>query len=95
MATLLHRLGKTAYRRWPVFLLAWLVAFVAIYRIVATQTRGAVVGTDRVAVLYRGWMPEIGPTRTSLVTLDDRPMTCRSGNSERRSSSASVQPALP
>lgn len=36
MATLLYRLGKTAYRRWPVFLAAWLVALVAV---------GAVAGT--------------------------------------------------
>ena len=26
MATFLYRLGKTAYRRWPLFLAAWLVA---------------------------------------------------------------------
>lgn len=30
MATLLYRLGKTAYRRWPVFLTAWLVALIAV-----------------------------------------------------------------
>ena len=28
MATLLYRLGKTAYRRWPVFVAAWLVALI-------------------------------------------------------------------
>ena len=28
MATLLYRLGKTAYRRWPVFIAAWLVALI-------------------------------------------------------------------
>ncbi len=27
MATLLYRLGKTAYRRWPIFLAAWLIAW--------------------------------------------------------------------
>ncbi|AXG79105.1 MMPL family transporter [Streptomyces paludis] len=29
MATLLYRLGRTAYRRWPVFLAGWLIALVA------------------------------------------------------------------
>ncbi|MDE9366726.1 MMPL family transporter [Luteipulveratus sp. YIM 133132] len=28
MATLLYRLGKTAYRRWPVFIAAWLLALI-------------------------------------------------------------------
>ena len=36
MATLLYRLGKTAFRRWPVFIAAWVVALVAV---------GAVAGT--------------------------------------------------
>ena len=30
MATLLYRLGKTAYRRWPIFLAAWVFALVAL-----------------------------------------------------------------
>ncbi|SFD02165.1 putative drug exporter of the RND superfamily [Nocardioides terrae] len=30
MATLLYRLGKTAYRRWPIFLAAWLVALIGV-----------------------------------------------------------------
>lgn len=30
MATLLYRLGKTAYRRWPIFVAAWLIAFIGI-----------------------------------------------------------------
>ncbi|HEY9563390.1 MAG TPA: MMPL family transporter [Nocardioides sp.] len=30
MATLLYRLGKTAYRRWPIFLAAWLIAMVGV-----------------------------------------------------------------
>jgi RND superfamily putative drug exporter len=30
MATYLYRLGKTAYRRWPVFVAGWLVLFVAV-----------------------------------------------------------------
>ncbi|WP_235735514.1 MMPL family transporter [Nocardioides alcanivorans] len=30
MATLLYRLGKTAYRRWPFFLAAWLIAIVGL-----------------------------------------------------------------
>ena len=36
MATLLYRLGKTAFRRWPLFIAAWVVALVAV---------GAVAGT--------------------------------------------------
>ncbi len=30
MATLLYRLGKTAYRRWPAFIAAWLVALIGV-----------------------------------------------------------------
>ena len=30
MATLLYRLGKTAYRRWPAFVAAWLVALIGV-----------------------------------------------------------------
>ncbi len=30
MATLLYRLGKTAYRRWPIFIAAWLIALVGL-----------------------------------------------------------------
>jgi RND superfamily putative drug exporter len=30
VATLLYRLGKTAYRRWPIFLAAWLVALIGV-----------------------------------------------------------------
>lgn len=30
MATLLYRLGKTAYRRWPVFIAGWVVALLAV-----------------------------------------------------------------
>ena len=30
MATLLYRLGKTAYRRWPLFIAGWLVALIAV-----------------------------------------------------------------
>ncbi|WP_104108310.1 MMPL family transporter [Nocardioides sp. 616] len=39
MATLLYRLGKTAYRRWPFFLAAWLVAFVAVAGFAATSSK--------------------------------------------------------
>ena len=39
MATLLYRLGRLAYRRWPLFLVAWLVALVAIGGFAATQSR--------------------------------------------------------
>jgi len=30
MATLLYRLGKTAYRRWPIFIAGWLVALIGL-----------------------------------------------------------------
>lgn len=39
MATLLYRLGKTAYRRWPFFLLAWLIVFLAVGGFTATQSK--------------------------------------------------------
>ncbi|MFT4009298.1 MAG: MMPL family transporter [Nocardioidaceae bacterium] len=39
MATLLYRLGKTAYRRWPVFLATWLAAMVAVAGFAATQSK--------------------------------------------------------
>ena len=35
MATLLHRLGKTAYRRWPLFIAGWMVLLIAIIAIAA------------------------------------------------------------
>ncbi|MBB3045549.1 MMPL family transporter [Nocardioides soli] len=35
MATLLYRLGKTAYRRWPVFIAAWVVALIAVGSVAA------------------------------------------------------------
>jgi RND superfamily putative drug exporter len=39
MATLLYRLGKTAFRRWPLFLAAWLVAMVGVGAIAATMSK--------------------------------------------------------
>ncbi len=39
MATLLYRLGKTAYRRWPVFLAGWLVWMVATGFVAATMSK--------------------------------------------------------
>ncbi|WP_127782147.1 MMPL family transporter [Rhodococcus sp. X156] len=39
MATLLYRLGQTAYRRWPLFLVAWLIAMVAIAGFAATSSK--------------------------------------------------------
>ncbi|WP_069811213.1 MMPL family transporter [Streptomyces sp. TP-A0874] len=35
MATLLYRLGKTAYRRWPVFLVGWLIALIGVGAVAA------------------------------------------------------------
>ncbi|MSZ77904.1 MAG: MMPL family transporter, partial [Actinobacteria bacterium] len=39
MATLLHRLGKTAFRRWPLFLAGWLVALLAVGTVAATLSK--------------------------------------------------------
>ena len=39
MATLLHRLGTTAYRRWPFFLAGWLVALLAVGTVAATLSK--------------------------------------------------------
>ncbi len=39
MATLLYRLGKTAFRRWPVFLAAWLVALIGVGVLAGTVSK--------------------------------------------------------
>ena len=39
MATLLHRLGKTAFRRWPLFLAGWIVAVLAVGAFAATMSK--------------------------------------------------------
>ena len=39
MATLLYRLGKTAFRRWPLFLAGWLVAMLAVGTVAATHVQ--------------------------------------------------------
>ena len=39
MATLLYRLGKTAFRRWPVFIAAWLVVLVGIGVVAGTLSK--------------------------------------------------------
>ena len=39
MATLLYRLGKTAYRRWPVFVAAWLVALIGVAALAGTVSK--------------------------------------------------------
>ena len=39
MATLLHRLGTTAFRRWPLFLAGWLVLLVALGAFAATFSK--------------------------------------------------------
>jgi RND superfamily putative drug exporter len=39
MATLLHRLGKTAYRRWPIFIAGWIVAMLAVGAFAATMSK--------------------------------------------------------
>ncbi|SDS35303.1 putative drug exporter of the RND superfamily [Nocardioides scoriae] len=44
MATLLYRLGRTAFRRWPVFVAAWLVALIGI-GVLATSISKPMVDT--------------------------------------------------
>ncbi|WP_028474489.1 MMPL family transporter [Nocardioides alkalitolerans] len=39
MATLLYRLGKTAYRRWPLFMAGWFIALVAVGAVAATMSK--------------------------------------------------------
>lgn len=39
MATLLYRLGKTAYRRWPFFLVGWLIAMIAVGTVAGTLSK--------------------------------------------------------
>ncbi|MCY7395296.1 MAG: MMPL family transporter [Nocardioides sp.] len=39
MATLLHRLGTTAYRRWPFFVAGWLVVLIAVGAFAATMSK--------------------------------------------------------
>ncbi|BDZ58525.1 multidrug RND transporter [Barrientosiimonas endolithica] len=39
MATMLYRLGRTAYRRWPLVLVGWLVALLAVGGFAATQSK--------------------------------------------------------
>jgi RND superfamily putative drug exporter len=39
MATLLYRIGKTAYRRWPIFLAAWIVAMIGVGTFAATMSK--------------------------------------------------------
>jgi RND superfamily putative drug exporter len=39
MATLLHRLGKTAYRRWPLFIAGWIIAMLAVGTVAATLSK--------------------------------------------------------
>ena len=39
MATLLYRLGKNAFRRWPIFLAAWLIAIVGLGALAATVAK--------------------------------------------------------
>ncbi|MCW2791266.1 MAG: rane protein, partial [Nocardioides sp.] len=39
MATLLYRLGKTAFRRWPLFVAAWIVAMVVVGAVAGTMSK--------------------------------------------------------
>ena len=67
MATLLYRLGRLAYRRWPLFLVAWLVvvamltlgtlrlplAFTALFALVALCLVALLIGTLNAST---GWV---------------------------------------
>ena len=39
MAKLLYRLGKTAYRRWPVFVAVWMIAIIGIGAVATTMSK--------------------------------------------------------
>lgn len=39
MAQLLYRLGRTAYRKWPVFLIGWIIAILAIGGFAAAKSK--------------------------------------------------------
>ena len=47
MATLFYRLGKTAYRRWPLFVAGWMVAMLAVGTFAATMSKPM---TDSVSI---------------------------------------------
>ena len=67
MATLLHRLGKTAYRRWPFFIAAWLIAFVAVGVFAGTMSKPM---TDEVRAAFVAGGPT-GHLIDDLVVLAD------------------------
>jgi putative drug exporter of the RND superfamily len=39
MATLLYKLGKTAYRRWPLFIAGWVIAMIAVGAVAGTMSK--------------------------------------------------------
>jgi RND superfamily putative drug exporter len=39
MAKLLYRLGKTAYRRWPIFVAVWLIVIIGVGAVATTMSK--------------------------------------------------------
>ena len=37
MASLLYRLGRTAYRRWPIFIAGWVIVLVVVPGVLAVR----------------------------------------------------------
>ena len=67
MATYLYRLGRTAYRRWPYFIAAWLIALVGIGGLATTISKPMVdsfsipgIPSEQAALLQQELFPESG-----------------------------------
>ncbi|MFC7487649.1 MMPL family transporter [Knoellia sp. CPCC 206453] len=67
MATYLYRLGRTAYRRWPYFIAAWLVALVAIGGVATTISKPMIdkfsipgIPSEQAAQLQQELFPQTG-----------------------------------
>ena len=67
MATHLYRLGRTAYRRWPYFIAAWLVALVAVGGVATTISKPMVdsfsipgIPSERAQELQQELFPDTG-----------------------------------
>lgn len=82
MASLLYRLGKTAYRRWPIFLAAWLVALIGVGAVAGALSKPmsntfSIPGIESVeaAELQQELFPEAAavdaPTATIVVAAPD------------------------
>ncbi|EAQ00047.1 hypothetical protein JNB_07749 [Janibacter sp. HTCC2649] len=67
MATYLYRLGRTAYRRWPYFIAAWLVALVAIGGVATSISKPMIdkfsipgIPSEQAAQLQQELFPQTG-----------------------------------